>query len=129
MISIAEINRVSNKYQVPAETIEKDYIISWILWSLSESDIKDYFIFYGGTALKRIYFEDHRFSEDIDLISDKHFSKEKLIQLLSCIKKLKEEVNIEVTIDDKKSQSMQSREIIYLNYEGDLPRDFHTKLI
>lgn len=118
MITIAEINRVSNKYQVSAETIEKDYIISWILWSLSESEIKDHFIFYGGTALKKMYFEEHRFSEDIDLISDEHFSKKKLIQFLSCIEKLKEEVNIAVTIDDKKCQSMRSREIMYLNYEG-----------
>jgi predicted nucleotidyltransferase component of viral defense system len=118
MISIAEINRVSNKYQVSAETIEKDYIISWILWSLSESDIRDNFIFYGGTALKKIYFDDHRFSEDIDLISDKNFSKETLIQFLSCIEKIKEEVNIWVTIDVAKYQSTRSREIMYLNYEG-----------
>ncbi len=118
MISIVEINRVANKYQVPAETIEKDYIISWILWSLSKSDIKDYFTFYGGTALKKIYFEDHRFSEDIDLISEKGFSKDQLHQFLLCIEKIKEEVNIAVTIDYEKSQSMQSREIMYLLYDG-----------
>ncbi|MBA3535921.1 MAG: nucleotidyl transferase AbiEii/AbiGii toxin family protein [Tatlockia sp.] len=118
MISIGEINRVANKYQVPAETIEKDYIISWILWSLSKSDIINYFIFYGGTALKKIYFEDHRFSEDIDLISDKSFSKNQLLQFLLGIEKIKEEANITVTIDEEKSQSMQSREIMYLHYDG-----------
>ena len=115
MITINEINTISRRYQVSAETIEKDYIISWIL---SKSEIKDYFIFYGGTALKRMYFEDHRFSEDIDLISDRHFSKEKLIHFLSCMKKLKEEANIEVRVNDDKCQSMRSREIMYLNYEG-----------
>ena len=117
MISIAEINRVASKYQVPAETIEKDYIISWILWSLSASAIKDDFIFYGGTALKRIYFEDHRFSEDIDLISEKKFSKEKLMHNLSCLEKIKDEANIEVILD-KNFHSIQSREIMYLHYEG-----------
>jgi len=118
MIPIAELSRVANQYQVPAETIEKDYIISWVLWSISKSDIKDHFIFYGGTALKKIYFEDHRFSEDIDLISANHFSKEELVRFLSCIDKIKEEANITVTIDDEKYQSMRSREIMYLNYEG-----------
>ncbi|MFA6301991.1 MAG: nucleotidyl transferase AbiEii/AbiGii toxin family protein [Legionella sp.] len=117
MISIAEINRVASKYQVPAETIEKDYIISWILWSLSVSAIKDDFIFYGGTALKRIYFEDHRYSEDIDLISDKRFSKEKLIDDLSCLEKIKDKANIEVIVAEQ-AQSIQSREIMFLHYEG-----------
>ena len=97
MITIAEINRISKIYQVPSETIEKDYIISWVLWSLSKSDIKEHFVFYGGTALKRIYFEDHRFSEDIDLISEKRFSKKQLIRFLACIEKINEEANIGVT--------------------------------
>ena len=117
MISIAEINRVASQYQLPAETIEKDYIICWILWSLSASTIKDDFIFYGGTALKRIYFEDHRFSEDIDLVSDKIFSREELVHGLSCLEKIKDEANIEVIVD-KNYQTIQSREIMYLHYEG-----------
>lgn len=118
MITIAEINRTAIKYQVPAETIEKDYIICWILWSLSRSDIKDHFIFYGGTALKRIYFEDHRFSEDIDLISEKCFSKIELTQFLLCLEEIKEQVNITITINNEKNQSMASREIMYLQYDG-----------
>ena len=118
MITIGEINRIAKIYQVPSETIEKDYIISWILWSLSKSDIKEHFVFYGGTAIKRIYFEDHRFSEDIDLISKQRFSKEQLIQFLACLDKINEEANIGVIIDDEKFQSMPSREIMYLRYDG-----------
>lgn len=64
MIPLAEINHIAEKYHVSAETIEKDYIISWILLCLAKSKLKNKFVFYGGTAIKRIYFEDHRFSED-----------------------------------------------------------------
>ena len=113
MIPITEINYFSNKYQVSAETIEKDYIISWILWALSQSEIKEQFIFYGGTALKKIYFEDHRFSEDIDLISTKNFSKQILLQFLACLAKIQEEANIKIAVDEKKFQSTKSREIMY----------------
>lgn len=67
MIPLEEINNVAKILQVPAETIEKDYVISWILYCLSRSKINGDFIFYGGTAIKRIYFDEHRFSEDIDL--------------------------------------------------------------
>jgi predicted nucleotidyltransferase component of viral defense system len=79
MIPLAEINQAAEKYRVPAETIEKDYVICWILKCLSASKLKDGFVFYGGTAIKRMYFEDHRFSEDIDLISEKAPAQDFLI--------------------------------------------------
>ena len=34
--------------------------------ALSESDLKTVLAFKGGTALKRCYFSDYRFSEDLD---------------------------------------------------------------
>ena len=71
MIPLAEINAASERAKVPAETIEKDYVICWILKSLAASALKNDYIFYGGTAIKRMYFEDHRFSEDIDLFTSK----------------------------------------------------------
>jgi len=74
MIPLIEINYVAASYRVAAETIEKDYVISWILLCLSKSGLMDDFIFYGGTAIKRMYFEEHRFSEDIDLLSTRKFS-------------------------------------------------------
>ena len=37
MIPLAEINHIAEKYRVSAETIEKDYIISWILFCLAKS--------------------------------------------------------------------------------------------
>lgn len=35
MISLSEINLAAEKFHVSAETIEKDYMISWILLCLS----------------------------------------------------------------------------------------------
>ncbi|WP_083500136.1 nucleotidyl transferase AbiEii/AbiGii toxin family protein [Legionella waltersii] len=50
------------------------YSLPWSIL-ISKNDIKQHFVFYGGTAIKRIYFEDRRFSEDIDLISEKNIFK------------------------------------------------------
>jgi predicted nucleotidyltransferase component of viral defense system len=52
---------------LPWEIIEKDYILSWILAGISKVDaLRDTLIFKGGTALKKCYFGDYRFSEDLD---------------------------------------------------------------
>lgn len=49
------------------ETIEIDYAISWILAAISKHEkLAQNIIFKGGTALKKCYFGDYRFSEDLD---------------------------------------------------------------
>ncbi len=80
MIPLAEINEKANKYKISAETIGKDYIISWILSAFAQSPIKNNFTFHGGTAIKKIYFDDHRFSEDIDLISENTHTQRELVE-------------------------------------------------
>lgn len=47
--------------------IEKDYALSYILAGMASHDALAYaLIFKGGTALKKLYFGDYRFSEDLD---------------------------------------------------------------
>lgn len=52
---------------VPLHIIEKDYALSYILAGISAHPvIKDALVFKGGTALKKLFFGDYRFSEDLD---------------------------------------------------------------
>ena len=49
------------------QAIEKDYLLSWILAGISRVPaLSDSLVFKGGTALKKCYFGDYRFSEDLD---------------------------------------------------------------
>ncbi|MCP5492753.1 MAG: nucleotidyl transferase AbiEii/AbiGii toxin family protein [Chlamydiales bacterium] len=48
------------------DVIQQDYLLSWILEALSESQLKNHLVFKGGTSLKKCYFGDYRFSEDLD---------------------------------------------------------------
>lgn len=87
MINYSYIQRLSSKQGVPEETIEKDYLIEFVLSYLGKDKyFKEKLVFRGGTALKKVYFPDYRFSEDLDfLIEDKENLKEceeKLDQLL-----------------------------------------------
>lgn len=78
MIDKPEIKHFAQKYDLPANTIEKDYVLNWLLDGIANSAIlKDKWIFKGGTCLKKCYFEEYRFSEDLDFtITDKaHIDK------------------------------------------------------
>lgn len=118
MISLSEINAAVKKYQVPPETIEKDYVICWILSCLSKSKLINNFIFYGGTAIKRIYFEDHRFSEDIDLMSSRFFEKKYLLQQLAILQYASEEANLLLTINKDSIIENKNRMQLFINYSG-----------
>ena len=52
--------------RIPESVLERDYCLAWLLAALAESDFKAVLGFKGGTALKRCYFGDYRFSEDLD---------------------------------------------------------------
>ena len=52
---------------VPWEVLERDYLLSWILAGINEvPSLRTTLVFKGGTALKKCYFGDYRFSEDLD---------------------------------------------------------------
>jgi predicted nucleotidyltransferase component of viral defense system len=68
-----DIQQKANKEHVRDTQVEKDYVLTWVLQGISHhTDLYQSLLFKGGTALKKIYFEDYRYSEDLDftLIND-----------------------------------------------------------
>ena len=59
----------SGKTRIPESVLERDYCISWFLAGLAGSAIQNKLVFKGGTALKKCYFGEYRFSEDLDFTS------------------------------------------------------------
>jgi predicted nucleotidyltransferase component of viral defense system len=67
MIRKEEILEHSEKYRLPPDIIEKDYMLGWILAGIaSRPNFTETWVFKGGTCLKKCYFEEYRFSEDLD---------------------------------------------------------------
>lgn len=72
MIPQRNISLLSNRLakdggrRIPEAVLERDYCLAWFLATLSGSPLKAILAFKGGTALKRCYFDDYRFSEDLD---------------------------------------------------------------
>ncbi len=66
MIPKAQILEFSSNYELLPTTVEKDYVLGWLLSSISLHPELSKWIFKGGTCLKKCYFETYRFSEDLD---------------------------------------------------------------
>jgi predicted nucleotidyltransferase component of viral defense system len=61
------LQEIRQRSGLPWEVLERDYLLSWILAGISRVDVlRDTLVFKGGTALKKCYFGEYRFSEDLD---------------------------------------------------------------
>ena len=82
MISRSELQRLANREKVALGTLEKDYVLTEVLRSLSRVTLlSQLLVFKGGTALRKVYFADWRYSEDLDF-TVKHDIKEEELSLL-----------------------------------------------
>lgn len=79
MILKREITDKANKWGVLPDTVDKDWVLGHFLRSFfSHRDILDHFVFKGGTGLRKCYFSDYRFSEDLDFtLLDPNFKVDK----------------------------------------------------
>src|SRR5208282_2606391 len=72
MIPQRNLSQLSNRLargggrRIPEVVLERDYCLAWFLIGLSRTPLRERLAFKGGTALKRCYFGDYRFSEDLD---------------------------------------------------------------
>jgi predicted nucleotidyltransferase component of viral defense system len=66
MIRPQEIRDMALQKKVPPHSVEKDYVLSWFIAALFRHPRTQTWRFKGGTCLKKCYFEDYRFSEDLD---------------------------------------------------------------
>lgn len=61
------LEEVSRKTALRLDVVQQDYVLSWLLVGIFQhSELSSILIFKGGTALKKGYFGEYRFSEDLD---------------------------------------------------------------
>ena len=116
MINYFQIQRLASIKRMPEDVIEKDYFIELLLFYLSSAEsFRQKFIFRGGTALKKIYFPEYRFSEDLDFIMEEK-------EILSDSEKLIDEIIIMISADypfspSKTSNIKNDRLQIFISYD------------
>jgi predicted nucleotidyltransferase component of viral defense system len=61
------IQEAARRTAVPQDTVEKDYALSYFLAGVaSQPALQSTLVLKGGTALKKLFFGDYRFSQDLD---------------------------------------------------------------
>ncbi|MFA7280137.1 MAG: nucleotidyl transferase AbiEii/AbiGii toxin family protein [Sterolibacterium sp.] len=67
MIDRQELSDFARELSLDPNVVEKDYVLGWLLAGISaHAALAGYWVFKGGTCLKKCYFETYRFSEDLD---------------------------------------------------------------
>lgn len=105
MITPKEINKIATAFRVNDRQIEKDYVLSWVLFAISKNNIlRNSLAFKGGTVLKKAYFEDYRFSEDLDftLIDETVLNEQIKAEFNNLFDFIKVESNMDMRIDENK---------------------------
>lgn len=122
MIKPGEIQNKAREFGVRDQQIEKDYILSWILQGISQhEDLSKSIAFKGGTVLKKVYFEDYRFSEDLDftLLNNDISNKQIFEWFDEVFEYIKEEANIPLEIIDN-NEHKDGGINFYISYVGPL---------
>lgn len=108
--------------RIPEAVLERDYCLSWFLVGLSKSLLADYFAFKGGTAIKKCYVTDYRFSEDLDFTLREVVTLEEIQEHLSFVfEYVERESGIKLQISRYDRHSHENSHTFYLGYEGPLP--------
>lgn len=119
MIHFSEIEQIASKAGVPAETIEKDYCITWILAAVFSKTENTDIVFYGGTAIKKAYFPDYRFSEDLDFISQDKLEMDDILGRMERVYgSIKDEANIILSTDKATVKTEGDRGQFFITYDG-----------
>src|SRR5665647_2151398 len=122
MIKPGEIQQKAREVGVRDQQIEKDYVLSWILKGIAQHDqLSKSIVFKGGTVLKKVYFEDYRFSEDLDftLLNNEISNEQIFAWFTEVFEFIREEANIPLEIIDN-NEHEDSGINFYISYLGPL---------
>ncbi len=128
MIPQRDLSLLSNRLaerggrRIPEAVLERDYCLSWLLVGLSRSPLRDRLAFKGGTALKKCYFPDYRFSEDLDFTLIEETPWDEIERsLAAAFEETRRASGVEIRLDHLDRHSHENSHTFYLAYEGPLP--------
>ena len=126
MIGVREVQRLAFERGVPEQMIERDYLLSWVMIALAQDTALQLLIAKGGTTLKKLYFADWRYSEDLDYTAAQMLEPESLRRdLEGATQNLDGLAGIECSLAsmEPRYDTQQLRNItFYLDYIGHLRR-------
>ncbi|HET7854609.1 MAG TPA: nucleotidyl transferase AbiEii/AbiGii toxin family protein, partial [Candidatus Methylomirabilis sp.] len=134
MIPQRNLSRLSNRLmqgggrRIPERVLERDYCLSWFLAGLSRSPLRERLLFKGGTALKKCYYPEYRFSEDLDFTLAEEVSFETIRAELEVVfTETYRASGVVFRYAREDRHAHVNSHTFYLGYEGPLPGESSGK--
>jgi predicted nucleotidyltransferase component of viral defense system len=113
VIPVGEVRALQTEWRLRDDVIEKDYVLGWLLAAIAAvPTLRSTWIFKGGTALRKCYFETYRFSEDLDftIIDGGPMAPDDLVLLFREIASwLLNECGLEIVVDPASFKQRRNR--------------------
>lgn len=119
MIDRREIDEKSAELGVHAANVQRDYVFGWLLAGLSQvsNPLRPLLVLKGGNCLRKAYFENARFSNDLDFSTQTELGPDTLLQgLRQACSYAGERSGVEFLVDDSRvaqRRSADSESTIY----------------
>jgi predicted nucleotidyltransferase component of viral defense system len=129
LITKEHIRQRAAEWGLRPEIVEKDYVLGWLLAGIANhTELRQTWVFKGGTCLKKCYFETYRFSEDLDfsLRADALYSPDDILrQLRDLARWVTGESGIElpesaIVVDSRRNKQGQPTFSARVTYRGPL---------
>jgi predicted nucleotidyltransferase component of viral defense system len=119
----------ANGRRIPEAVIERDYVLAWLLTGLAGHPLREVLAFKGGTSLRRCWFEDYRFSEDLDFTLTRPITFENILAgLIEIFTSVEAACGLRIAFDREDRHSHQNSHTFYLRYQGPLPAPNDVKV-
>ena len=128
MIPEAEVRRLAGHWGVDPMLVDLDYVLGCFLAAMYRQEAAAALRFKGGTCLRKCYYADYRFSEDLDFTAERRIPRHELARLLEAVAAAVGDdwqidfaarpIRVEVVNDEYGKESYQAR----LYYRGPLRR-------
>ena len=113
MIPKRELMELRTEWSLDVGVIEKDYMLGWLLAGIANNpDLRDTWVFKGGTCLRKCYYETYRLSEDLDftVINGGPEEPEQLSTIFRRVGEwVREQSGIDLLLDDASFRRRQNR--------------------
>jgi len=85
MIPEAEVRRLAGRWGVDPMLVDLDYVLGCFLAAMYRQEGAAALRFKGGTCLRKCFYADYRFSEDLDFTAERRVPRQELERLLEAV--------------------------------------------
>ena len=85
MIPEAEVRRLAGRWGVDPMLVDLDYVLGCFLAAMYRQEGAAALRFKGGTCLRKCFYADYRFSEDLDFTAERRIPRNQLERLLDAV--------------------------------------------